>query len=159
MYLWVIGNNLLTIIFLDGISAQAVIILWGIEALRAIEGQWPVTCPAHVLMNQRSCTSAPPNTHCLSARVSAACTSCTSSSPTTCSTYVGMTSRRYSCAIASTAFPWTITYSAFLRSISLRLNGYVNASSCTTSIIRRPKFCQRTGCDVVGGITASVFVN
>ena len=32
-------------IFLDGISAFIVIILWGIEALRVIERQLPVTCP------------------------------------------------------------------------------------------------------------------
>ena len=34
-----IGDNLLAIIFLDGVSAKIVIILWGIEALRVIEGQ------------------------------------------------------------------------------------------------------------------------
>ena len=32
-----IGDNLLTMIFLDGLSAKIVIILWGIEALRDVE--------------------------------------------------------------------------------------------------------------------------
>ena len=35
----VIRNNLLAMIFLDGVSAKIVIILWGIETLRVIEGQ------------------------------------------------------------------------------------------------------------------------
>ena len=35
-----IGDNLLAMIFLDGVSAKIVIILWRIEALRVIEGQW-----------------------------------------------------------------------------------------------------------------------
>ena len=34
-----IGDNLLAMIFLDGVSAKIVIILWRIEALRVIEGQ------------------------------------------------------------------------------------------------------------------------
>ena len=34
-----IGNNLLAMTFLDGVSAMIVIILWGIEALSDIEGQ------------------------------------------------------------------------------------------------------------------------
>ena len=33
-----IGDNILAMIFLDGVSAQIVIILWGIEALRVIAG-------------------------------------------------------------------------------------------------------------------------
>ena len=33
--------------FLDGVFALVVIILWGIEALRDIEGQRPVTCPEY----------------------------------------------------------------------------------------------------------------
>ena len=34
-----IGDNLLAMIFLDGVSAKIVIIFWRIEALRVIEGQ------------------------------------------------------------------------------------------------------------------------
>ena len=34
-----IGDNLLAMTFLDGVSAKIVIILWRIEALRDIEGQ------------------------------------------------------------------------------------------------------------------------
>ncbi|OYP64817.1 hypothetical protein CIK98_09180 [Prevotella sp. P2-180] len=34
-----IGDNLLAMIFLDGVSARIIIILWGTEALRVIEGQ------------------------------------------------------------------------------------------------------------------------
>ena len=47
MHPWVIRDNLLAMTFLDGVSAKIVIILWGIEALRDIEGQWPVTCPEY----------------------------------------------------------------------------------------------------------------
>ncbi len=34
-----IGDNILAMIFLDGVFALLVIILWGIEALRVIAGQ------------------------------------------------------------------------------------------------------------------------